>query len=49
METKIDEMNDFLTRKKEAMTAKYVAMELMLGRFQTTSTWLTTQLTALFQ
>jgi len=49
LETKIDEMNDFLTRKKESMTAKYVAMELMLSKFQTTSTWLTTQLTALFQ
>lgn len=48
LDTKIDEMNDFLTRKKEAMTARYVAMELLLSKFQTTSTWLTTQLAGLF-
>jgi flagellar hook-associated protein 2 len=49
LDTKIDEMNDYLTRKKEVMTARYVSMELLLSKLQNTSTWLTTQLTALFQ
>jgi flagellar hook-associated protein 2 len=49
LDTKIDEMSDYLTRKKEVMTARYVSMELLLSKLQNTSTWLTTQLTALFQ
>lgn len=46
--TQIEEMEDFIDRKMENMTARFVRMETVLNKLQTQSTWLAGQIENLY-
>jgi flagellar hook-associated protein 2 len=46
-DTRISEMEAALLRKQEMLIVKYTAMEVLLGKLQNQSTWLTSQLSTL--
>jgi flagellar hook-associated protein 2 len=45
--TQIEEMEDFIDRKMDNLTARFVRMETALSKMQTLSSWLTGQLSSL--
>ncbi len=46
--TQIDEMEDFIDRKMENMTARFVRMETAISSLQTQSNWLSSQINSLY-
>ncbi|MDD5451019.1 MAG: flagellar filament capping protein FliD [Desulfovibrionales bacterium] len=47
-ETQIEQMEASLNRKMDVMISQFVAMEQVIGRLQTVSSWLSSQMTAMF-
>ncbi len=47
-ETQIEQMEASLNRKMDVMISQFVAMEQVIGRLQTVSSWLTSQMNGLF-
>lgn len=47
-ETQIEQMEASLNRKMDVMISQFVAMEQVIGRLQTVSSWLTSQMNGMF-
>jgi flagellar hook-associated protein 2 len=47
-ETQIEQMEASLNRKMDTMISQFVAMEQVIGRLQTVSSWLTSQMNGMF-